>query len=373
MTIIGNSFNSRHVQIMSVSQLHVMQIMLSSQDGGAETFFEKLCLALADAGIPQNVVIEPNCRREELLASHPLVNVKTIRFRGLHEVPGRIRINRYVKRVKPDLILTWMDRAVKRAPKGYCPVVARLGGYYGLDRYKGCDRLIGNTPDIVNYFLRNGISPDRVECIPNFGEIRYEVVSREETRARIRTTLGVPEQHQLLLALGRLHPSKAHDTLIRAIVPIANVSIIIAGDGPLRSSLEILAAELGVADRVLFLGWRTDTAELFAAADISVFPSRAEPFGNVVVESWGQRVPIIAARSVGPVWLIEDGVDGLLFDIDNVEQLTGHIQTLLQQPELGARLIEAGHCKLQQHFSKESIVQQYIAMFESVVNRYKAS
>lgn len=49
--IIGNSFNNRHVQTMSVSQFHVMQIMLSSQDGGAETFFDKLCLALVEAGV----------------------------------------------------------------------------------------------------------------------------------------------------------------------------------------------------------------------------------------------------------------------------------------------------------------------------------
>jgi glycosyltransferase involved in cell wall biosynthesis len=350
-----------------------MQIMLSSQDGGAETFFEKLCLALADAGVRQSVVIEPNSCREVLLASHPLVNVKTIRFRGLQELPGRIRINRYVKQAKPDLILTWMDRAVKRAPKGYCPVVARLGGYYGLDRYKGCDRLIGNTPDIVNYFLKNGIPSDRVGCIPNFGDIRRVETLSQRTKEQFKSSLGIPPHHKLLLALGRLHPSKAHDTLLRAIVPIADVSVIIAGDGPLRLALEALSRELGIADRVRLLGWRKDTAELFAAADISVFPSRFEPFGNVVVESWGQRVPIIAARSVGPAWLIEDGVDGLLFDVDNVEQLTRYIQTLLQQPELGARLVEAGYCKLQQHFSKDSIVKQYIAMFETVVNQYKAS
>jgi glycosyltransferase involved in cell wall biosynthesis len=355
---------------MGLSEFRLMQIMLSSQDGGAETFFEKLCLALADAGIPQHVVIEPNCRREELLSAHPLVDVKTIRFRGLREIPGRIRIRNYLQHVKPSLILTWMDRAVKRAPKGFCPVVARLGGYYGLDRYRGCDRLIGNTPDLVEYFLKNGIPGKRVECIPNFGEIRDEVVSREEARARIRTTLGVPEHHRLLLALGRLHPSKAHDTLIRAIVPTADVTVIIAGDGPLRPALEALARELGVADRVRLLGWRTDTAELFAASDISVFPSRKEPFGNVVVESWGQRVPVIAARSVGPAWLIEDGIDGLLFDIDNVEQLTRHIQTLLVHPELVDRLVEAGYYKLQQHFSKESIVKRYITMFENVITCY---
>jgi glycosyltransferase involved in cell wall biosynthesis len=239
-----------------------------------------------------------------------------------------------------------------------------------LDRYKGCDRLIGNTPDIVNYFLKNGIPSDRVECIPNFGDIRRVATLSQRTKEQFKISLRIPPNHFLLLALGRLHPSKAHDTLIRAIVPITDVTVIIAGDGPLRPALEALSQELGVADRVHLLGWRTDTAELFVASDISVFPSRFEPFGNVVVESWAQRLPIIAARSVGPAWLIEDGVDGLLFDVDDVEQLTRHIQTLLQQPELGARLVDAGYCKLQQHFSKESIVKRYITMFEDVISCY---
>jgi len=352
---------------MDLSQFRLMQIMLSSQDGGAETFFEKLCFAMADAGIRQNVVIEPTPRREGLLAAHPLIDVKTIRFRGLREIPGRIRIRRYVQRVQPSLILTWMNRAVKRAPKGFCPVVARLGGYYGLDRYRGCDRLIGNTPDIVEYFLKNGIPAGRVACIPNFGDIRHTDLSHDEAKTRIRTALGVPEHHRLLLALGRLHPAKAHDTLIRAIVPIPDVTVMIAGDGPLRPMLKALSQQLGVAERVHLLGWRSDTAELFAAADISVFPSRVEPFGNVVVETWAQRVPLIAARSVGPAWLVEDDVDGLLFDIDHVEQLTQHIRTMIAHSEIGSCLVEAGYNKLQHQFSRESIVKRYIELFDDVL------
>lgn len=358
---------------MELSRFRLMQVMLSSQDGGAETFFEKLCLALADAGVRQSVVIEPSYRREALLAAHPLIDVKTIRFRGLREIPGRIRINHYAQRVQPSLILAWMNRAVKRAPKGYCPIVARMGGYYGVDRYRGCDRLIGNTPDLVEYFLKNGIPADRVECIPNFGDIQQASLSRDEARSQIRTALGIPDNHRLLLALGRLHPCKALDTLIRAIVPIPDVTVMIAGEGPLRQTLVDLSRQLGVSERVRFLGWRSDTAELYAAADISVFPSRAEAFGNVVVESWGQRVPLIAARSLGPAWLIEDGVDGLLFDIDHVEQLTERLQTMIAHPELGERLVDAGYRKLQNQFSRESIVKRYIAMFDDVIKRHPAA
>lgn len=354
---------------MDFSNFRLMQVMLSSQEGGAETFFEKLCLALADAGVRQSLVIEPNPRREALLSSHPLIEVRTIRFRGVRELPGRFRIRRYARQVRPGLMLTWMDRAVKRAPRGLCPVVARLGGYYGLERYRGCDLLIGNTPDLVEYFLKNGIPADRVACIPNFGEIRAAGFSPAEARATIRAEAGVPSHHRLLLALGRLHPSKAHDTLIRAVVPLPDVTVMIAGEGPLRSELEALARQLGVAQRVHLLGWRTDTARLFAAADISVFPSRIEPFGNVVVESWAERVPLISARSVGPAWLVEDGVDGLLFDIDDVPRLTERIRELVDHPETGLRLAEAGYRKFSMQYSKESIVRRYLQMFTDVLSR----
>ncbi|ABK98399.1 glycosyltransferase [Pelobacter propionicus] len=354
---------------MDTSQFRLMQIMLSSQEGGAETFFEKLCLALADAGIRQYVVMEPNPRREALLTAHPLVQVKLIRFRGLREIPGRIRIARHARQIKPSLMLIWMDRAVKRAPRGYCPVVARLGGYYGLDRYRGCDRLIGNTPDIVEYFLKSGIPAERAVCIPNFGDIAPGSASRDQSRRMIRASMGIPDHHHLLLALGRLHSAKAHDTLIRAIVPIPDVSVMIAGEGPLRAELEAMTGELGVAERVHLLGWRSDIADLFAAADISVFPSRFEPFGNVVVESWAQQVPLIAARSVGPAWLVDDGVDGLLFDIDHVAQLTECIQAMIAQPDLAQRLVEAGRDKLRRCFSQEAIVERYIELFDDVMEK----
>lgn len=352
---------------MNLSDFKLMQIMLSSQDGGAETFFDKLCLALADAGVRQHVVIEPHPRREGLLAAHPLIDVAVIRFRGLREIPGRIRIRRYARRVKPSLMLAWMDRAVKRAPRGICPVVARLGGYYGLDRYRYCDRLIGNTPDLVQYFLKNGIPEDRVECIPNFGEIAPGAVPAEEVRRRLRAEWGIPGNHALLLALGRLHPAKGHDVLIRAVKSIPDVSVVIAGEGPLRAELQALAVQLGVADRVHLIGWRTDTADLFAAADISVFPSRVEPFGNVVVESWAQRVPLIAARSVGPAWLVSHGEDGLLCAIDDVEDLQRQIVAMLGSTELRQRCVTAGYDKFQGQFSRESIVNRYLAMFTHVL------
>ncbi|MBV1788366.1 glycosyltransferase [Marinobacterium sp. D7] len=350
--------------------LRLMQLMLSSQNGGAETFFEKLTLALADAGVQQCVVIEPDERREALFAGHPNIEVKLLRFRGLHEPLGRVRLNLLMRRWQPDAMLTWMSRAIKRAPTGYCPLVARLGGYYRVERYRKSDRLIGNTPDIVRYLRDEGIPAEKTQCIPNFGEIAPCELDSDTARARLREELKIPAEHRVLLALGRLHEAKAHDTLIDALSKTENTSLLIAGDGPLKTQLEAQIARLGLNTRVHLLGWRRDTGYLFKACDISVFPSRFEPFGNVVVESWAQQRPLIAAASAGPGWLITDNSDGLLVPIDDSDALAEAINRLVADPALGERLVEAGYRTYRKTFSREAVTDAYIAMFKEVIARY---
>lgn len=349
----------------------VMQLMLSSQNGGAETFFEKLALGLADAGVPQCLVIEPDPRREALFADHPLLEVKTLRFRGLHEPLGRLRLQWLLNRWQPELMLTWMSRAIKRAPTGYCPIVARLGGYYRVERYRKSDRLIGNTPDIVRYLQAEGIPADKTQCIPNFGEIAPCELTDEQARAQLRQEFAVPDNHRVLLALGRLHKAKAQDTLIRALVHAPDTTLLIAGDGELKETLQALIKELGLEQRVHLLGWRRDTGYLFKGCDISVFPSREEPFGNVVVESWAQRRPLIAAASAGPAWLIENDVSGLLFPIDDDRALADAINRVVNEPVLGERLTEAGYQRYLEQFSRTAICDAYIEMFRDVIAGYK--
>ena len=113
-----------------------------------------------------------------------------------------------------------------------------------------------------------------------------------------RHALGTPGAAPLLLALGRLHENKGFDTLIRALALLPDHHLWLAGEGPLEESLRRLARETGVEERVRLLGWRADTAALYAACDAFVCPSRHEPFGNIIVEAWAQRVPVVATRSV---------------------------------------------------------------------------
>lgn len=357
-------------EVASGAPIRLMQLMLSSQNGGAETFFEKLTLALADAGVQQCVVIEPDQRREALFSGHPNISVHTLRFRGLHEPFGRLRLHLLMRRWQPQIMLTWMSRAIKRAPTGYCPLVARLGGYYRVERYRKSDRLIGNTPDIVRYLQDKGIPAEKTQCIPNFGEITPCELDTATARAQLRTELNIPDDHKVLLALGRLHEAKAHDTLIDALSQTDNTTLLIAGDGTLKTQLEEQIAKLGLQQRVHLLGWRRDTGYLFKACDICVFPSRFEPFGNVVVESWAQQRPLIAAASAGPAWLINDNNDGLLVPVDDSQALADAINRLIADPTLCEALVEAGYRTYSEKFSRDAISAEYIAMFREVIAQY---
>lgn len=350
----------------SHKELRLLQMMLSTQPGGAETFFEKLALAFADFGVPQCLVIEPDAEREALFAEYPHVEVVPIRFGGLREWSARARLKRVFESYAPDVALTWMNRASRRVPRGYCPVVGRLGGYYGLKYYRNCDYLVGITPDLVDHIRGDGWPESHSGLIPNFGEAAAKVDEPQVARRRLRAEFDIGTDVTLLLALGRLHEVKAHDVLIRALTQFKDVELMLAGEGPLEAELRALAERLRVSDRVHFLGWRRDVGDLFAACDISVFPSRYEPNGTVVMESWAHRRPLVAARSKGPEWLIDDGENGLLFPTDDVSACAASVQRLIDDPELAGRLVAGGRAKWQLSFSREAIVRQYLELFEQL-------
>lgn len=339
------------------------QMMLSTQNGGAETFFEKLALAFSEAGIPQSLIIEPDARRLDLFSSRKNIEVHSIRYRGIHEPFGRLRGRAAFRKFNPDLILTWMNRATKRAPRGISPVLARYGGYYKIDRCRDCQRVIANTPDIRRYLLEGGLSEEQAVFIPNFAEIPGSDLVNANTRETMRRSLGLRQSDTVIFTAGRLHVSKAHDTLIRAVAQVPDIKVLIAGDGGLEEDLKALAASLNVADRVQFLGWRSDAAQLYAAADLCVFPSRIEPFGNIVVEAWSQKLPLIAADSTGPKWLIDDGVDGLLFPMDDVSMLVNKINELVSNPVLQRTMVENGYQKYLEQFTVDAVVRQYLDLF----------
>jgi glycosyltransferase involved in cell wall biosynthesis len=332
--------------------------MGGSQVGGAEAFFVTLNRALQTRGLAVHAVLRDNPIHIADLAQAK-IPYDTARFGGPADLWTAGRLRKIARAFRPDVVLTFAGRASSHMPRGDYTLIGRLGGYYGLKYFKRCDYLICNAPDLVRYVVEGGWRRERVFHIPNFPRI-------DEASPVSRASLNTPEGVPVALALGRLHPNKALDVLVKAAASISDLWVWIAGEGKERSNLENLARDLGVSARVKFLGWRTDKAALFEAADICVFPSREEPFGNVVVEAWAYGTPLVTTDSTGPAWLVRNGEDGIVTPVDDVEALAGGIRLLISDPELATKLVENGKMRISEAFSEEAIVGQYLDLMDSL-------
>ena len=312
-----------------------------------------------ERGVTQRVAIQSDMARAALLREAGLTVEEfdfSGGFRGWRE---RRRLQRLADEFRPDVALAFMNRAARRMPSGTHVKIGRIGGYYRARHYRRCDWIIANAPDLVRHIVEDGWREDRVELISNFGEL-------PDAAPVPRASFGTPDDAPLLLAMGRCHPSKGFDMLLEAVARLPAAHLWLAGEGGERAALETMAGDLGIAERVRFLGWRDDQAALLAACDICVVPSRHEPLSNVTVEAWAARRCVVALPSEGPSWLVEDGKNGVLCGAITADALTRGLLAVLRDTERRARLAEAGHATWRQRFSREAIVDRYLDLFERV-------
>jgi len=340
--------------------MRVLQAMAGAEYGGAETFFVRLVLALHRAGLEQKVVIRRNPARAEALKQGGVVPVEG-KFGGALDFQTPKLLKREIKQFRPDIVMSWMNRASAMCPKGDYVRVGRLGGYYDLKYYRGCDHLIGNTEDITEYLVKEGWPEEKAHYLPNF-------VTEEQSPPVSRQTLFTPDTVPLILGLGRLHENKAFDVLLEALARVPNAYLWIAGEGPLRAELEKLAENLAVKPRVRFLGWRDDVAALLQAADLFVCPSRHEPLGNVVLEAWAQQVPVIAADSYGPGTLIDHLNSGMLVPVDDSVMLSKAIRSVIEDEDLRARIAAQGRAAYESQFTESAVVERYLGFFQDILS-----
>jgi glycosyltransferase involved in cell wall biosynthesis len=339
--------------------MSILHLLGAAGEGGAETYFLDLVRALSEAGIAEACAIRPNAGREAALAEAG-IDYRTFGFGGPLDLATRPRVAAYAKTQDARALVAWMSRAARHAPKGPWPRIGRLGGYYDLKYYAGFDMLVGNTADIADWIARQGWPAEKVRYIPNFAAPAADAAPVD--RASLDTPEGVP----LLLAMGRLHEAKAHDTSLQALALIPDAWLWIAGDGPLEAELKGLAHELKVADRVRFLGWRSDASALYRTTDICLFPSRYEPLGNVIIQAWAHGLPVVAAASQGPSVLVRDGEDGLLVPVDHPAALARAALRLIADAKLRETLAGNGLARVEAEFSRAAVVEQWRALFSDL-------
>lgn len=342
--------------------IRIMHVMAGGEVGGAENIFLEDVLALGDsAAVTQMIVTRPAKFRMEQLREKN-IPFATASFAKWWPFPTRRTLKNAIRNFKPDIIQYWMGRAGSYAVTGEHINVAWYGGYYNRQkRFAKCTHHVVLTKDLQRHVLESGAKPEDVSIIHTMASFPDNIVPTP------RAELNTPENAVVLLALARLHWKKGLDVLLKALVSLPQCVAWIAGDGPLKDEFHKMAEDLGVQDRVRFLGWRDDRDKLLAACDIVTFPSRYEPFGTVTVDAWAMKKPLIAADAQGPAAYVQDGENGLLIPKDNVEALVEAVQKLINDPALKEKIVQGGWDTYQSTFTKEAFLRDSINVYKTLV------
>lgn len=212
--------------------------------------------------------------------------------------------------------------------------------------------------------------------IPN-GIPVSEYALGEEVRRAWRKKEGFEEGEVLIVSVARLSPQKDPATLLQAFSLAAcedtRLRLLLVGDGPLRSRLEEMAGHLDLADRVRFLGIRTDVPEILAASDVFVLSSHYEGNPLSVMEAMAAGKPVVATAVGGVPELVEDGVSGILVPPGDMESLATALKVLAADVDLRQHLGQAALSRAQERFDVSTMVRGYEALYEQVLAKKPVS
>lgn len=338
--------------------------MGGKENGGAELFFLDCVTTLADMpDIEQQVIIQADPYRETRLAEKH-IPAHRAGFSRLLKWNTRRKVRKTIRDFKPDIVQYWMVRAASYAQQGTHTNVIWHGGYKQAKLFSVCPNHIVVTNDLKRHAVECGAQPANVDVVHttvSFGTDLSPVPRRE---------LNTPEHAVVLLSLARLHPVKGLDTLLRAMVDLpSNYIAWLAGDGPMEQELKSLATELGIADRVRFLGWRNDRERLLAACDVVVFPTRGDSFGTIMVDGWAMHKPVVATDAPGPKAYLQNEVNGMLVSRDDAPAFANAIRRVVEDKALHDTLILNGWDTYQKSFSKDALMRDSMRVYKKLAEK----
>jgi len=249
------------------------------------------------------------------------------------------------------------EAILQRCKKGSFPAsfLAMLTTLY--DRYARVptriDRFITPSDFLRRKLIQGGFDPARVESVPNFVDL--------ESHA------GLPEKDYFCY-LGRLSHEKGLDMLIRAVAKIDKGRLLIVGQGPEEENLKRLTAELG-ARRVEFAGYKSgaELTRILAESQFVVLPSRwYENLPFAVMEAFASSKAVVASAIGGIPEMVDDGVNGFLFPMGNVDALAGRLEKMLADRDLREKMGRRAREKAEKLYRRDGHYERIMAIYREV-------
>ena len=357
--------------------MKVLHVIPSLGVGGTEKMLRELCRGLDRSRFENSVVALKSGGQTADELEDSGVPVTTLNSPDgflagcVDQVRLYVRLRACFEKERPQIVHTWLTRANvigRLAGRGTgIPVVSSLRVMEAEKPYhlwaerlsqSACRFVTVNCSPLREFAVRKiGIPESKVVLIFNGIRVGPKPVGRAPSEEAL--TIGV---------MGRLHAQKGIDVFLTAAAKILErqpgFQFLVGGDGPEKPALIRRARELGIGDRVQFLG-TVSSADFFSRIDVFVLSSRWEGMPNVVLEAMASAKPIAASWVGGVTDLITDESEGLLFPPENPVALAEAVLKLARSPDLRRTCAEAAFQKVSLDFSLENMVRAHAAVYES--------
>lgn len=341
--------------------------------GGADLSMAHL-LARLDPAVDVTVVGVSREIVARIAAARPTASAQVVRRPGSgHDVASLVSHIRAIRELSPDILhanlaspwscqyaiaaaaLARSTRVVAVYQLAVPPISERQRRMKrltsrGVDRHVGVGELTSREVERLV-----GLPPGSVRTIHNG-------VPDVEPQHRPRSRPG-----RLIGAIGRMERQKGFDVLIRALAGLDDASLVLVGEGSERSALETLARSVGVADRVVWIGWSEDARSYLTSWDVFVLPSRFEGFPLALLEAMLARSAVVATDVGSVSEAVLDGVTGLLVPPDEPNALARAIERLLADATLRRRLGEQGRQHVLDRYTADHMTSAFEPLYEEIL------
>ena len=276
-----------------------------------------------------------------------------------------------------------LDAAIKAAGRGR--IIIRIGVSPGNERafepsrlgigYDTVDGIVAVSEEVRKNLLQfyPQLDPKTVHCLYNGVDLARFAADRHSASdiQKMHRSIGIPDGHRVIAAIGRLDPIKNLPLLIESASTILETypetTFVIAGEGAQRETLERFTEEHGLSDHVRFVGQIDDVPRLLSAIDVVCHPSLSEGVPNTLMEAMAAGKAIVASDIGGIPELVTHDLNGLLVPVGNGTALTEALLGLLAQPSEMKRLSEAARHHVATHFDRSGNIEQIEQLLLSCV------
>lgn len=356
--------------------------------GGAERQLTELVLRLPAADFsPQVVVLGPRPAANECVLIDRLndrsIPVEFLNARGVLSAPGTVlKLKRYLQRHRPALVQSFLAHAnvasaMAARAAGLRPIVTgirvaerrtNLHAWLARRTERWVARHVCVSHSVAEFAIHDMLlDPRKVTVIPN----GVDVESIAEAAPLSREEVDLPTSARVLLHVGRLDVQKRIDWLLarfaEALPRLPDAYLLLAGAGPAQVYLSKFVSQLGIEDRVRFLGWRGDVPRLLATCDVLVLTSGWEGMPNVILEAMAAARPVLVTEVEGVREVLGSLAAEQVVARDDATAFVDRLVTIWQDRARAVQLGQMNQARVRQRYSFDEMVRRYATLYRDLL------